>query len=67
MKFKNLEQVTTWYCTTEDGTEYRTCSSGESWQRRYGESWEPVMSYDEEKACRVAWVEVNGWAEARND
>lgn len=62
MKFSHLEQVITWHCTAQDGTEYRADSSGENWERLYGESWEPVVSYDEEKACRVAWVEANGWS-----
>jgi hypothetical protein len=44
---------------TVDGISYRTNFNGSSWERLYGESWEPVYD-DEKKRCQEVWDNVKG-------
>lgn len=56
MKFIDISRSIVYYMTTEDGIDYRCGPDGKGWERRYGESWEPVLGYDEEKRCYMAWA-----------
>jgi hypothetical protein len=50
MRFKSDIIIKSRIIETEYGVTYRTNMEGTSWERLYGESWEPVF-LDEEKQC----------------
>ena len=56
MKFKEIETISEYYCTTDDGVYYRCNYNGTYWERLYGESWE-VVHGREEVSCHIAWEE----------
>jgi len=49
MKFKSDYIVKIRVIETEHGVTYRTDMSGETWERLYGESWEPVFFGEEDE------------------
>ncbi len=53
MKFVGHNTFKVWQLETEDGIYYRT-TSGNSWERLYGESWEPVYLTEEDQ-CKESW------------
>jgi hypothetical protein len=48
MKFIEHLKYTRIELETEDGTVYATNENGSSWERLYGQSWEPVYLNEEE-------------------
>ena len=55
MKFVEQFKYTTLHFVTEENIEYRTSTSGEYWERSYGNSWEAVY-LDEEDECKKAFA-----------
>jgi hypothetical protein len=49
MKFIDSRSEVAVYFTTKDNIEYRTTTTGECWERRYGESWETVWGTEEDE------------------
>lgn len=54
VEFTLLDTYTTLYFETADGVSYRTDLGGVSWERLYGNSWEPVF-LEEEDQCKDAF------------
>lgn len=57
MKFTNDFCFETWQFESDTGVQYRCDKWGEYWQRNYGQGWQDVFLYDEEKQCKMAWLE----------
>jgi hypothetical protein len=57
MKLKNLIERSVVYCSEGDGEDlidYRR-NSAQSWEQRYGESWEPVHGDKEVELEKAYW------------